>query len=87
MDTDPNAPDTDQRLTRIEEALLFHERAGEDVRDATDHILARLHALERRLAGLEQRLGHLVQPVPDQPQADDAAGGPDRPASQESHDA
>lgn len=58
---------TDRRLTGLEEAAMFHEQAAGDAREAAEEALRRILALERRIAGMEERLGHLIQAEPDMP--------------------
>jgi|GEM_PF-5808250 len=60
-------PNTDRRLTGLEEAAMFHEQATSDAREAAEEALRRILTLERRIAGMEERLGNLVQPEPDLP--------------------
>lgn len=62
---EPNHDQIDRRLTRLEEAAMFHEQAVGQSREAADEALLRVLALERRLDALEQRLGRLVQGEPD----------------------
>lgn len=72
---DPTHDQTERRLTRLEEAAMFHEQATGEARDVADEALRRVLALERRLEALEDRLGRLVVSEPDDLE------GPTQPAA------
>ncbi|MEO1008347.1 MAG: hypothetical protein AAFX79_07255 [Planctomycetota bacterium] len=60
-----------ERLTSLEEAAMFQDRAVGELREVADELLKRLVSLEGRLGGLERRLGHLVDAEPNvEPDAD-----------------
>jgi hypothetical protein len=65
--SDQPHPQTDRRLTSLEEASMFLEQANADTREAAEEALRRVLALERRLASMEERMGSLVQGEPDLP--------------------
>ncbi|MEN0019503.1 MAG: SlyX family protein [Planctomycetota bacterium] len=57
--------DLESRVAKLEEAVMFAERAADDARDALASVEARCNALEQRVAAAEALLGRFVTDEPD----------------------
>lgn len=65
--SDAGASGLNARLERLEEAVLFAERSGEQLSESLADLSRRLEAVTQRLARLEDRLGRVEVRAPESP--------------------